>query len=105
MPGLGECLVGGVPGPRGGAWSQGVPSPGEGAWSQGHAWSYGCLVPGGDWSWGSPGPQPRGKLRGDLVQAHNQGGNLGGSDPGPQQRGKLRGIWSNLCQIPIISCS
>ena len=28
---------------------------------------------------GSPGPQPRGKLR--------------GSGPGPQPRGKLRGIW------------
>ena len=55
---------------------------------------------------GSPGPYPRGKLRGiwsrptpkgevegDLVQAHTQGGSWWGSGPGPHSRGNLRGIW------------
>ena len=38
----------------------------------------GSLEGSGQWGWGSPGPQPRGKLR--------------ESGPGPQPRGKLRGI-------------
>ena len=55
-------------------------------------WFGGCLFPGGVWSqWGPPSLHPRGKLRGDQVQAHTQGGNWGGSDPGPHPRGKLRG--------------
>ena len=88
------CVKNSVHGGRGGG---GVPGPG-----------------------GSPGPQPRGKLRGesgpgpqprwklrgiwsrpttkgevegDLVQAHTQGGSWEGSGPGPHPWGKLRGKW------------
>ena len=49
---------------------------------------------GGNWGGSGPGPHPRGKLRGDQIQAHTQGGNWGGSDQGPHPRGKLMGIRS-----------
>ena len=39
-------------------------------------------------------PTTKGEVEGDLVQAHSQGGSWGGSGPGPQPRGKLRGNWS-----------
>ena len=37
-------------------------------------------------------PTPKGKIEGDLVQAHNQGGSLGGSGPGPHgTQGEVEG--------------
>ena len=41
---------------------------------------------------GSPGPHPRGKLRGIWSVTHSQGGSWEGSGPDPQPRGKLRGM-------------
>ena len=44
-------------------------------------------------------PTPKGKVEGDLVQTHSQGGSWGGSGPGPHPRGKLRGIWLGGCLL------
>ena len=62
-----------------------------GTWSRGGAWSgarEGVPGPGG-----SPGPQPRGKLRGIWSRPTTKG-KLRGIWSRPITKGKLRGIWS-----------
>ena len=48
---------------------------------------------------GSPGPHPRGKLRGIWSRPTVKGEIEGGSGPGPQPRRKLRGICPGGCLL------
>ena len=58
---------------------------------------------GENWEGSGPGPQPRGEIKGDLVQAHSQGGKLKGIWSRPTAKGEVQGTKSRPPKIRSMS--